>query len=406
MKILWILPYLPWPATSGGKTRQYNLLKTLASRGHRITLLIQSKTDMDPVTRETLQQLVEKVIVVPRRSLRHPLTILGCLFSPYPLLTTINGMAPELTRTFQTLLDETWDIIQIEHSYSAQPYLACMRKRKVNFILTEHNLESSLGGATYGRFPNWAAPFTRFDQWRCRRWESRVFRQAARIMAVTEEDGQAMRRLTDTPVSIVVNGVDTGAFSSVVPSPESKRILFVGNYEYPPNVAAVEWLLDGIAPLVWAEQPEARFAIAGYALPADWPARWSDPRIEWRGFVQDLQALQHQCAAFVAPLQDGGGSKLKVIEALAAALPLVSTSQGVSGLSLREGDSFLGGETSAALARSLLEILDKPQQAAQLGQAGRTYVRQYHDWQVVADQLEHTYRSLLTHKESPYAHRS
>lgn len=181
-------------------------------------------------------------------------------------------------------------------------------------------------------------------------------------------------------------------------------MLFVGNYEYPPNVAAVEWLLNDIAPLVWRQQPEARFSIAGYALPADWPVRWPDPRIEWRGFVADLQQLQRQCAAFIAPLRDGGGSKLKVLEALAAALPLVSTTQGVSGLDLEPGTSFLGGETPAALAHSLLQVLTHPQQAAVLGQAGRAYVRQYHDWQVVADQLEHAYLSLQTPKEcSPCA---
>lgn len=404
MRILWILPYLPWPATSGGKTRQYNLLKTLSSRGNRITLLIQSKTDMDGATRQTLEQLVERVIVVPRRPLRHPITILGGLFSPYPLLTVINGMAPKSRKVFLALLNENWDIIQVEHSYAAQPYLAPLRKRNLDFVLTEHNLESSLGGATYGRFPRWAAPFVRFDQWRCRRWEAKVFRQAQCIVAVTAEDGSAMRRLTDTPVRIVVNGVDTGAFSSVSPTPETKRVLFVGNYEYPPNVAAVEWLLNDIAPLVWRQQPEARFSIAGYALPADWPVRWPDPRIEWRGFVADLQQLQRQCAAFIAPLRDGGGSKLKVLEALAAALPLVSTTQGVSGLDLEPGTSFLGGETPAALAHSLLQVLTHPQQAAVLGQAGRAYVRQYHDWQVVADQLEHAYLSLQTPKEcSPCA---
>ncbi|MDU5674434.1 MAG: glycosyltransferase, partial [Pseudomonas aeruginosa] len=111
-----------------------------------------------------------------------------------------------------------------------------------------------------------------------------------------------------------------------------ERVLFLGNYEYAPNVDAVEWMLDEILPRVWAHCPEARMSVCGYALPAEWAQRWSDPRIEWQGFVPDLLQLQSSSSVFLAALRHGGGSKLKVLEALAAGLPLASTAQGVSGL--------------------------------------------------------------------------
>lgn len=401
MKILWILPYLPWPMTSGGKTRQYHLLRTLSERGHRITLLVQSKTEADAGARAAIEPWLERLIVIPRRPLKHPMTVLAGLFAPWPLLTTINGLSRALRQCFDELLREPWDVIQIEHSYSLQPYLQPLLNTSRDFVLTEHNLESSLGGATYDRFPGWALPFVRFDQWRCRRWERKAFNSARHVVAVTETDAHAMRQLTATPVDVVVNGVDSHAFSGVVAAPDSQRVLFVGNYEYAPNLDAVQWMLEDIFPRVWQTCPEARLAVAGYALPAAWAERWPDRRIEWLGFVPDLPALQGRCALFLAALRHGGGSKLKVLEAMAAGLPLVSTGQGASGLVVRAEEHYLAGETAQALADAVVRLLTEPLLAARLADAARRYARDYHDWSVAGDELEKIYRTLPSAEVSP-----
>jgi len=122
LKILWVLPYLPWPTSSGGKTRQFNLLQALALAGHRITLLVQSKVALDDDSRQALEPLLERLIVLPRRPVRSPKTLLAIAASPLPMLASINGYAPDLSRRFTDLLNETWDIVQIEHSYSFQPF--------------------------------------------------------------------------------------------------------------------------------------------------------------------------------------------------------------------------------------------------------------------------------------------
>ena len=392
MRILWVLPYLPWPTTSGGKTRQYHLLRSLAARGHRITLLVQSKSSLDTPTQTALEPFLERLIVLPRRSLRHPVTLLCALFGPWPLLTVVNGLSAPLQARFSQLLEETWDVIQIEQSYSFQPFDRLLRGQ--SFVLTEHNLESSLGAATYDRFPGWLTFFVRFDQWRARRWEKQVFDHASRVIAVTEDDALAMRQLTQTPVDVVVNGVDTREFAAVQSDAASQRILFVGNYEYAPNKDAVQWALDEILPLLWRRCPQARFAIAGYALPQDWAELWPDSRIEWVGFVPQLTELQACSAVFFAPLRHGGGSKLKVLEALAAGLPLVSTAQGVSGLPLVDKQEYCAGETPEELAAALAQLLEDPHYARQLAVKGRDYVRDNHDWQIAAAQLEHVYQQL------------
>lgn len=395
MRLLWVLPYSPWPTTSGGKTRQYNLLRSLAGRGHRITLLVQSKQPLSEHDRAVLEPLLERLVVVPRRSLRSLKSVLVGLFSPAPLLAGINGYSPVLEAGFEALLRERWDVVQVEHSYSFQPLERLLRTRQQPFVLTEHNVESSLGAATYSRFPGWARPFVCFDQWRYRRWERRTLGQATRVIAVTEADAVRLQNLSARPVAVVVNGVDCVHFAAVTPDIAQQRVLFLGNYEYAPNVDAVEWALDEIMPRLWQRCPNAVISICGHALPAHWPQRWADARIEWQGFVADLPSLQSTSSVFLAPLRHGGGSKLKVLEALAAGLPLVSTGQGVSGLAVESGRHYLGAETAEQMAAALADVLGDEAQAARLGEAGRHYARTSHGWDVAASQIEALYTDML-----------
>ncbi|OBZ20704.1 glycosyl transferase [Pseudomonas protegens] len=399
MKILWTLPYLPWPATSGGKTRQYHLLRALAARGHRITLLVQSKTPLDDATRAALEPWLERLIVLPRRPLRSLKTLFSVLFAPYPMLADVNGLAVPLQQRFRELLEEPWDVIQIEHSYSFQPFEQPLKQLQRPFILTEHNVESALGAASYDRLPAWSKPFTRYDQWRYRRWERRVFQQAARVIAVTEQDALTLARLSGKPAAVVVNGVDCGHYAAVQPDLGSQRLLFIGNYEYSPNLDAVQWALEEILPRLWAINPEVHFAICGYALPDSFRQRWTDPRIEWQGFVPDLRDLQRRSALFFAPLRQGGGSKLKVLEAMAAGLPVVTTAQGSSGLQVENGQHYLGSEDPGALAQILAQALADPERLQRIGDAGRDYVLAHHDWSAAAAQLEAVYHQLPSDKE-------
>ncbi|STQ90424.1 glycosyltransferase family 4 protein [Iodobacter fluviatilis] len=394
LNILWTLPYLPWPTTSGGKLRQYHLLRALAHRGHRITLLVQSKERLTPEVKAQIERIVDRLIVLPRRPLRHPLTLAAAAFAPYPLLASVNGFASRLERVFAALLEGSWDVIQIEHSYGLQPFLRQLQVRKQPFLLTEHNVESSLGAATYQQMPAWMRPFIRFDQWRYRLWEKRVLSAACCVAAVTAEDAERLAKIGQRAVDVVINGVDTAAFAHVWPNLNSQRILFIGNFEYPPNRDAVVWSLDEIMPEVWAAQPDARFVICGYAMPDAWRTRWPDSRIEWCGFVPDLTLEQQKSALFLAPLREGGGSKLKVLEALAAGLPLVSTPQGVSGLALQAGQHYRVGQTAAELALAVIRLLNQGEDAREMAEAGRLYACQNNDWQISASQLETLYQKV------------
>lgn len=397
MRVLWTLPYLPWPITSGGKARQYHLIRRMAQRGHAITLLVQSKTPADDEVRAALAPWVERLIVLPRRALRHPRTLWRAATSPMPLLASVNGDAPALMRRFEHLLDsESWDVVQIEHSYGFEPFARALARRRQAFVLTEHNVESSLGAATYGKWPLWARPLARYDQWRAVRWERKVLSSADAIVAVTESDARALSHISGgRPTFVVGNGVDTQAFASVHPDAAACSVLFVGNFEYAPNVDAVECLLDDIMPRLWRLLPQARLQVCGHALPSSWRERWPDARVDWRGYVEHLPTVQAQASVFVAPLRFGGGSKLKVLEAMAAGLPLVSTREGLSGLNAQDGVHALVADTAEAQAQALADVLSDPVRAAALGAAARQLVVERFDWEASAQQLEAVYEHLV-----------
>ncbi|MGR4897236.1 glycosyltransferase family 4 protein [Stenotrophomonas sp. LARHCG68] len=394
LRLLWVMPYLPWPTTSGGKLRQYHLLRCLAARGHRITLLVQSKVPLDRQAREHLEPLLERLVVLERRPLKSVRTLTAALLSPVPLLASVNGHAPAFARALDRLLAEPWDVVQLEHSYMYEPCRAPLRRHQRDFIVSEHNVESTLAEVTYSRLPAVLRPLAGLDRGRYQRWERQVLLAARKVIALTGEDAQVFAPYSRQPVAVVVNGTDTAAFADVVPDPGQRRVLFIGNFEYAPNIDAVEWMLDVIMPALWEHSPDVRLCLCGHALPTQWAGRWTDPRIEWRGFVPRLQGVQAQSSVFLAALRDGGGSKLKVLEAMAAGLPLVATPQAVSGLAVQPGVHYAGGAQADALVAALRQLLEDPARAHALGEAGRDYVRRHHDWSRSADQLEAVYAEL------------
>ncbi|HEY0906676.1 MAG TPA: glycosyltransferase, partial [Methylophilus sp.] len=283
-RILWTLPYLPWPISSGGKLRQFQLIKTLAARGHEITVLAQSKYPLTPEIEAALKPHVKELIVLPRRSLTHPLSLLLAAVGHLPMLASVNGYSKTLTRTFEQLLQtRDFDVVQVEHSYGLQPFLAVLKRLNRKFLLTEHNVESRLIPATYQHLPALLKPYKFLDAWRYRRWEKQVLQQATRVAAVTREDADVMATIAQRPVDVVINGVDVAYYAGVQPDYRAKKILFVGNMEYPPNLDAVHLTVEQIMPLVWQTCPDAELVVCGYGMPAEWATRWPDPRLKWKG---------------------------------------------------------------------------------------------------------------------------
>lgn len=397
LKILWTCPYLPWPTIGGNKLRVYNLLRGLAARGHRITFLVHCSQEPDPLALEHLSPMLERLLVVRRRRRLHPITLATAALAPYPVDVCINGFSRQLRNTMCDLLEEPWDVVQVEHGYALHSFLSLLIRRHQPFVLTEHNVESTLvkNNDYHPRVPHiFLRSMHRFDGWRYRRWERHVFAAPIRVIAVTSQDAATISAIAKRPVDVIANGADTAGSSHVQADPTSRRIMFIGNHHYFPNADAVHWAVTDIMPRVWSKVPDAEFIVCGAGMDPEWRVKWPDPRIVWQGFVADITAVQAECCAFIAPLRSGGGSKLKVLEAMAAGLAVVSTDEGVSGLTALPGRDFLLGNTALALADCLVTLLGDTATTRDVGAAGRRYVIDQHGWPALTKQLENIYLSL------------
>ena len=401
LSVLWTLPYVPYPATNGGKLRQLGLLTQMARRGHSITLLCLTKQMPDAAAMAHLSELLEHVRVLPRRSRIDPRTLARAACSlRRPAVATINGCDPAFAAAFDELLEQDFDIVQVEHSYAFEPLARPLARRGTPFVLTEHNVESDVVRAQYHRLPWLLRGLGALDAMRCRAWERAVVRRAACVVAVAAQDEPRFAAMGARETALVVNAIDVGAYARVVPDPASARALFLGNYEYAPNTDAVGWLCEEIMPIAWRIEPGLKLAVYGHAMPEGWRARWPDPRIEFGGYAKSLPAVHGSAAMFVAPLRFGGGSKLKVMEAMASSLPVVATPEAVSGLGLAEGEGYAGGRTAEQIAAAMVRCLREPHWAAALGVRARAFIASHHDWATAAAQLERVWQRVLHHAGS------
>jgi glycosyltransferase involved in cell wall biosynthesis len=205
------------------------------------------------------------------------------------------------------------------------------------------------------------------------------------LLATSARDRHVFEReLGLQRVAVVPNGID---FTEFVPSsrpPVPDTILFSGLMSYYPNQQAVRWFLTEVFPIVLRSRPAARLVVAG-AAPPRWLSALAGPRVEVTGFVPDIRPYVARAAVVVAPLLIGGGTRVKILEALAMERPVVSTSVGAEGLDLAHGASVLFADDPETFADSTLAVLEDPRLARQLGSRGRLHVVEHFDWNRIGD---------------------
>lgn len=234
------------------------------------------------------------------------------------------------------------------------------RRRAV--IYNAHNLESGFRGDVAGLSRRHTRALERFER--------RLLSNAAESWMVSEPDLEGARALcAAAKLRYVPNVVDVAAISPLSPRLGERRALFVANFSYAPNRNGLRFLLDEVFPRVWTQLPDARLALVGAGLER---APDQDPRIETLGFVEDLAEAYARAACAVVPLLQGGGTPLKLIEALAYGLPVIATPRAASGLALRDGENCLLAGSAEAFAAALVRVLGDG--APELGRSGRALV--------------------------------
>jgi len=394
MKVVIVDGDLSYPPTSGKRIRTLHLMLRLARR-HQITYLCRGNGDPQEA-RQATEFLGDHGIAT--RIIAHPLPrksgplfyarLAANLLSPLPYSVASHNCAA-IRQAITAYADEhPVDLWQFEW----MPYADALRNRPdARRVLIAHNVDSLIW-QRYAENEKNALKRWYFRQQgrKLERYERQVYAQFDRVIAVSPDDAALAERLYGLHNTCVVeNGIDRAYFTATPGPREPHRILFLGALDYRPNRDAVDLLLERVFPQVRAQVPSAQLCLVGRNPPAALVQRVAAlPNVELHANVADVRPHLGRSGVMAVPLRIGGGSRLKILEALACGLPVVSTRIGAEGLALVPGRDLVVVEDVEQMAGALVEALRAPEQAQALAEHGRRVVLAHYDWDVLADKLE------------------
>lgn len=379
-----LVPFLPNTQTSGGQTRWYNIIKYM-SKDHEITLFSMIKDEQEKKHIPELRKYCKKVKVFTRS--KSPWTIKNIILAElgfYPLVVIRNFSLKERKEIEKELEKEKYDLIHAEAFY-VMPHIP---KTDIPTILVEQTIEYMVyKHYVDNEVPFYLKPFYMLDVLKLKFWEKYYWRKADQLVAVSSDDKKLMQKLIPgIRVDIIPNGVDSDFYDKKsVKKKSPPRILYgVTNFEWLQNVEAVELLINKVWPKINKVHKSARLWIVGRKIPREILAL-SNKRedIEVTESIEDARDAYKSAYAMVTPIKGAGGTRLKILEAMAAGLPVVSTSIGVAGLNLVDQKHALIKDDMSGLANETIRLLKNKKLAKKIGRNGKKFIDKNFDWKQV-----------------------
>lgn len=405
MKALAILHFLPYPLVSGAHLRTFNALKLLARTYQLDILAFRQKVHLatNEEVREAEDALrsfaasVRSFPVPTDSSKRAWLTMLAAnTLSPEPY-SLWRFRSAEMSRAINDAISKNdYDVIHVD-TIALAPYVADLPAPPR--VLVHHNVESAL---LLRRARTEKSPFARsyvtLQGRKLKRYEQRVLPAFDLNIAVSDEDARSLNELAPSAnVKVMPNGTDTDYFEAA-PSPAEGRpqLLFVGTMTWYPNQDGMLFFIREVYPEVRAALPDVRLRIVGKAPGKELDELASaDPSISLEGFVDDVRPLLRDATAFIVPLRVGGGTRLKILDAMASGKAVVSTTIGAEGLAVRDGHDILIADTAAAFASAVVNAVKDLELRRSLERNARETVETKYSWDVLAPLQDSLYRSIL-----------
>ncbi len=390
MKVLQLSPKVPWPPEDGGRVASRVLALSLLRAGAEVRLL-----SLNPVKhRVETAALPDEASAVRLETVDHDtsLTVAGFLRS---LLrgTSYNvdrfrSVAFE-RRVAAAIREEPPDVVLLESLYLLPCLPALRRATRAPVALRSFNVEHEIWDRLV---PGERNPVRRLLlahlARRLRAFEVAALDAPDAIVPVTAEDAETYRRLGATvPIHVAPVGLETALVPDRSGEGERGTLVFLGALDWRPNLEGVRWFLDRVWPTVRGAVPRARLVVGGSNPPAGLEKGLSGEGVTFVGRVPDAQAFFASGAAMVVPLLSGGGMRVKILEAMALGVPVVSTRLGATGIEARDGVEIRLANEPDAMSAACVELLSDPGRATELGRAGRRSVLGRFDANVIARDL-------------------
>lgn len=395
MKILMLTPYLPYPPTSGGQVRSYNLIKNLA-RKHEITLFSLIKDEQEKKYTEELERFCSKVRVFGRPA--KPWTLKNILrtgFGPYPFLVVRNFSNEEKEVVKKELESQKFDLIHAENFY-VMPHIP---KTSIPILLTEQTILYRVYQHFIESLPwylFWLKPILAIDVWKLKYWETYYWKTADFLAAVSKEDFLHIKNLTSGKrVDIISNGVDFNYFARrKFKKNKQPTVLFgAADFHWMQNKEGARILIDDIWPKIKKTIKNAKLWIVGQIAPQILSS-YSNQRNIVIQEISDSREAYQKSWVLVAPMRSGGGSRTKFFEAMASGLPIVTTSEGVEGIAAKNGEEVVVEDSLGQLTSKTIELLLNQKKAKKIGLGGKKLVKEKYDWRKSAEKLNRLYQEV------------
>ncbi len=401
MRILWLKTDLLHPIDKGGKIRTYHMLKEL-KKAHQITYLALDDGTAAPDAEERASEYCHTLIRVPHKtaakfSNTFYREVVANVFSRLPYAVEKYRSEAFSQRLEQQLASGGVDVIVCDFLF---PSINLPDSLRCPTVLFQHNVEAQIWRRHADVQNNPLARWYFHEQWRrMRAYERAACSRVNTVVAVSPEDREMMRcEYGVSEVFDVPTGVDASYYvPNPLIQPEPLSLVFTGSMDWLPNDDAVWYFVQEILPLVRAVKPDVRLTIVGRnPFPRLRELAENDPRIEVTGRVDDVRPYIDRAAAYVIPLRIGGGTRLKVFEAMAMEKALVSTSIGVEGLRVTDGEDVLIADSPRAFAQAVLRVLIERDFAATLGRRAGAKVRTEFGWTAVAESFSRICQRTVT----------
>jgi sugar transferase (PEP-CTERM/EpsH1 system associated) len=392
MRVLWLKTELLHPLDKGGKIRTYHMLRGLRERAH-VTYLTLDDGSAAPDARGSAREYCDELITVPfsppaKGTPGYYAALLRNLAAPLPYAVARFRSAAMRDAIARAVRDRRVDLIVCDFLVPAVNFPAGL---SVPSVLFQHNVEAAIWARHAQVARSFAMRAYMGEQWRrMRAFERRECRRFDHVIAVSELDRDTFRdEYGVTAVSAIPTGVDVDFFR---PSPTAVTaptdIVFIGSMDWMPNSDAVTWFATDILPLVRRQVPDASLTIVGRdPTPAVQALAARVPGVTVTGTVPDVRPYMDRGALVVVPLRVGGGTRLKIFEAMAMGKAIVSTRIGAEGLPVRDGDELLLADDPPSFAAAVVRLLQDRALARRLGEAAAARVRRDFGWAAVTQQF-------------------
>jgi polysaccharide biosynthesis protein PslH len=430
MRILFLTQIIPWPVDAGPKMKTWNVLRYLHDQGHEILLASFVRTE-EEVFIPVLNQVCKAVFTVPikRSRLADGYYYLRSQLSRRPFLIERDDIGA-MRRLVMDLLDkEKIDVVHadqlsmVQFAFQAGYPLSSRKdesihqrsvstavdrkgeeKQKPVLVFDAHNAVWSIVDRMRKNAPWFLRPVLALEAHRIKKYEGEVVRYFDHTFAVAEPDAIALREAREYipvangalngEISVIPIAVDAQMLTTVKRVPKSLKILTLGTLHYPPNADGIRWFASRVFPLVVEQVPGAKLTIVGKNPPRDIQQFGKDApgSVQVTGYVPDLDPYFEEAALVVVPVRAGGGMRVRILEAFARGMPMVTTTIGLEGIDAAPGVDVLVEDTPEQFANAVIKLLLDEKLQRTLAENGRQLVEKKYDFRVVLGALRKVYQ--------------